>query len=564
MAGMRKLLGEILVENGVVTPEQINEALQIQFEQGGKRIGEILIEMEVIDEMEVIRGLAEQFEMPVVELDAMEIPGTILKEIPQSVARSNNVIPIEATNEKLVIAISDPLDLATLDNIRFMTNKNIEANLATPSQIKDAIDNLYGVSEDTVNEMLEEFTEDNIDFGGSGGEDDDEAEDDAPIIRLVTMIMVEALRQEASDIHIEPMESRLRVRYRIDGVCYEVDSPPKRLQNAILSRVKLMSGMDIAEKRKPQDGRIKIKLMNRQIDMRVSALPSVHGESVVMRLLDKENLNLDMTHLGFESDDYDNFKRLIHRPNGIVLVTGPTGSGKTTTLYSALQELNLPDRKIITAENPVEYHLDGINQCEVRHDIGLDFTRILRAMLRQAPQIILVGEIRDDETAEIAIQAALTGHLVFSTLHTNDAPSAITRLTDMGVRPFLVASSIQAVLAQRLVRIICPNCKEEYMPDASVLSMLGMTLDQLQGRVFYRGRGCDQCGGIGFKGRKAIFEMMMMNSSLKDMAFNRKPSNEIRKEAISSGMKTLFQDGIRKVFAGVTTIEEVLRIAAAN
>lgn len=560
----RKLLGEILVENGVVTAEQVNEALQKQMEEGGKRIGEILVEMELLDELEVTRALAEQFDFPLVDLEAIEIPDTILSELPQNVARANNVLPIEADDSKLVIAISDPLDLGTLDNVRFMTNKNVEASLAAPSTIRAAIENAYGISEDSVDEMLEEFTEDTINFSGEGDDEEEDVDDDAPIIRLVTMIMIEAIRQRASDIHVEPMESRLRVRYRVDGVCFEVDSPPKRLESAIISRIKIMAGMDIAEKRKPQDGRIKIKLLNREIDMRVSALPSVHGESMVMRILDKENLLLDMSELGFESDDYEVFGRLIRKPNGIILVTGPTGSGKTTTLYSALQELNLPDRKIITAENPVEYHLDGINQCQVRHRIGLDFSRILRAMLRQAPQIILVGEIRDEETAEIAIQAALTGHLVFSTLHTNDASSAITRLTDMGVKPFLVASSVQAVMAQRLVRMICPNCREEYRPDVSVRMTLGLSEQAFEEQKFFRGRGCDECNGLGFRGRKAIFELMVMNSALKKMAFERKPANIIRKEAVSSGMHTLFQDGVRKVLRGMTTVEEVLRIATAN
>jgi len=564
MAGGRNLLGEILVANGVVTEEQVTKALQVQMEEGGKRIGEILIEMGAVDEFEVTRALAEQFNIPLVDLDALEIPETVLAEIPQHIARNNNVIPVESDDKRLVVAVSDPLDLGTLDNIRFMTNKNVEPNLAPPSAITRAIERAYGISEDRVDEMLEEFTEDTINFSSEGEEEEEESEDDAPIIRLVTMIMVEALRQRASDIHIEPMENRLRVRYRVDGVCYEVDSPPKRLENAIISRIKIMAGMDIAEKRKPQDGRIKIKLLNREIDMRVSALPSVHGESVVMRILDKEKLLLDMSELGFEADDYETFNRLIRRPNGIILVTGPTGSGKTTTLYSALQELNLPDRKIITAENPVEYHIDGINQCQVRHNIGLDFARILRAMLRQAPQIILVGEIRDEETAEIAIQAALTGHLVFSTLHTNDAPSAITRLIDMGVKPFLVASSIQAVMAQRLVRVICPNCKEEYRPDKSIRLLLGLSEEEFEQRKFYRGRGCEECNGVGFKGRKAIFELMVMNSALKKMAFERQPANLLRKEAISSGMHTLFQDGLRKVFAGITTIDEVLRITAMD
>lgn len=564
MPGIRKLLGEILIANEVVTSEQVNEALQIQMEQGAKRIGEILIEMGIVDEIEIIRALAEQFDLPMVDLEAIEIPQKIVNEIPQSVARESKIIPLESNDRKIVIAISDPLDLGTLDNIRFMTNKNVEANLAPALAIEKAIDRAYGVSDTSVDEMLEEFEQDGYDFSEDTGDGEDASGDDNAIIKLVNVIMAEALKQGASDIHIEPMEKRVRIRYRVDGVCFEVESPPKRLQNAVLSRIKLMAGMDISEKRKPQDGRIKIKLLKREIDLRVSVLPAVYGESLVMRILDKEALLLDMTHLGFESSDYEVFGRLIRQPNGIILVTGPTGSGKTTTLYSALQELNLPDRKIITAEDPVEYHLDGINQCQAKHEIGLDFIRILRAMLRQAPQIILVGEIRDEETAEIAIQAALTGHLVFSTLHTNDAPSAITRLIDMGVRPFLVASSIQAVLGQRLVRIICAHCKEEYQPDQAALASLMVPMDQLEGRTFYRGRGCDKCKNAGYKGRKAIFELMVMNRTLKKMAFDKKPSNLLRKEAISSGMNTLFMDGVRKVLAGITTIDELMRIAASG
>jgi type IV pilus assembly protein PilB len=379
------------------------------------------------------------------------------------------------------------------------------------------------------------------------------------------MIIGEAVKMRASDIHIEPMANRVRVRYRVDGVCLERDNIPKRMQGPVINRFKIMAGIDLAERRMPGDGRIKMSVSGSDIDFRVSSLPSYHGESVVLRILRPDSAKLGIQSLGFEADNYAQFQRIIRRPNGVFLVTGPTGSGKTTSLYAAINELNRPDRKIITAEDPVEYNFTGINQCQVNEPIGLTFAAILRSMLRQAPNIILVGEIRDMEVAEVAIQAALTGHLVFSTLHTNDAPSAITRLIDMGVKPFLVASSIQAVMGQRLIRIICPDCKEVYPdPDPRILRVLGFRPDEIQGRTFYRGRGCSSCGGSGYRGRQGIFELMEMNSSIREMAFNRAPLNEIRKTARAAGMRGLLEDGRTKIVNGVTTPDELVRITQAS
>jgi type IV pilus assembly protein PilB len=396
--------------------------------------------------------------------------------------------------------------------------------------------------------------------GLEAGEGDLDA-DSAPIIRLVTMIINEAVKMRASDIHIEPMANRVRVRYRIDGVCRERDNIPKRMQGPVINRFKIMAGIDLAERRLPGDGRIKMNIAGSDVDFRVSTLPSYYGESVVLRILRPESAKLGIQSLGFESDAYAHFQRIIRRPNGVFLVTGPTGSGKTTTLYAAINELNRPDRKIITAEDPVEYNFTGVNQCQVNDQIGLTFASILRSMLRQAPNIILVGEIRDAEVAEVAIQAALTGHLVFSTLHTNDAPSAITRLIDMGVKPFLVASSIQAVMAQRLIRLICEDCKEEYPdPDPRLLRLLGFRPEDIKGHTFYRGRGCNSCGGTGYHGRQGIFELMQMDTAMRELAFHRAPLNEMRKAARASGMRGLLEDGRIKIMAGRTTPEELVQI----
>ena len=561
----RQLLGRILRQKGAVTDADVSKALKLQRMKPGLRIGEALQELNATDANAVIEALGEQLSLEVVNPAEMEIPREVLDMVSHEMARKHTLIPIGRNNGRLLIAMADPLDFDALDNIRFATNSNVDQVLATRESINLAISQNMGMEEATVDDMLQEFTESDITFRADDDEMDlevDGEDEDAPIIRLVYLLITEAMRQRASDIHIEPMADRLRVRYRVDGVCFEVPGPPKSLQGSIISRIKIMSGIDIAEKRRPTDGRIKFRALGREVDLRVSCLPANHGESVVMRILDKESLLLGVQELGFGEQDYERFQSIIYRPNGIFLVTGPTGSGKTTTLYAALNELNTPDRKIITAEDPVEYNLAGINQCEVRRSIGRTFSRILRAMLRQAPNIILVGEIRDQETAEIAIRAALTGHLVFSTLHTNDAPSAITRLVDMGVPAFLVASSIQAAMAQRLVRTICKNCKEPVEYSERELEEAGLQPEEVADITFYHGPGCDECNETGYRGRLGIFEMMEMNNELQELAFDRAPTNKIREAAINSGMKDLRSDGLNKVMRGITTLEEVNRIAS--
>ena len=458
--------------------------------------------------------------------------------------------------------MSDPSDFDTVQKLQFILNKDIQPVLAPREQIIEAINRHYGQSEtESVDSMLAEFTDTAIDFTeteGTGNLAGGGDEGDAPVVKLVNLVIQEAVVLRASDIHIEPFQDRVRIRYRIDGVLVERDSPPRRLLAPINSRIKIMGSIDIAEKRRPQDGRIKMNLHGKHYDLRVSFLPTNNGQSCVMRILDRGNIQVSIKDLGFGDEDFARFQQIIKRPNGIFLVTGPTGSGKTTTLYAALNELNRPDRKIITAEDPVEYYLPGVNQVEVKHQIGLDFARIIRAMLRQAPNIILVGEIRDHETAEIAIQASLTGHFVFSTLHTNDAPSAITRLIDIGVQPFLVASSIVAIMAQRLVRMVCPKCKEPEAPSSAELKASGLTPDQVKNANFMRGRGCSHCNHTGYRGRKGIFEMLRMTAAMREMTFKREPSQNIRRQARLLGMRTLLEDGLHKALIGMTTLEEVL------
>ncbi len=558
----RKPLGKILEEMKVVTSRQVKEALAFQRENPGKKLGEILIEKGIATTTQVTEALAKQFDMPFVDLKALEVPAEAVAAVSRQVAEEYKIIPIKKAGRALTVAMADPLDFFTLDNLRFILNMEVECVLATKEDLTEAFERCYsGKGHDDLAKVIEETTMSDVQVRGAveGGEQPED--DDAPVIRLVTLIISEAVKQRASDIHIEPMEKKLRIRYRIDGQCKEMDSPPKRLQGSILSRVKIMATMDIAEKRKPQDGRIKINVLGKELDLRVSALPASHGESIVMRILDKQASLVGLEELGFHPDDYKRFKAIIKKPNGIFLVTGPTGSGKTTTLYAALKELNRPDVKIITAENPVEYNLAGINQCEVKAGIGRTFQRILRAMLRQAPNIILVGEIRDQETAEIATQAALTGHLVFSTLHTNDAPSAITRLIDMGVKPFLVASSVQAVMGQRLVRILCPNCKEPHEPEETDLRIVGLKPEDCEGKNVCKPVGCDDCKGKGYRGRKGVFELMEMNNTLRDMSFKKEPSNKLREQARLNGMVTLLEDGVRKILDGFTTVEEIMNIA---
>jgi len=568
MARKRRKLGEILVSWGIIDEAALKQGLEYGM-QHGKRIGEALVELELCKQDDVVKALATQLGLEYIDLERNPPPKDALTLIPADLIRKHLVLPMGEDGNRLKVIITDPLDLDTFDLIKFRIGKELVPFLASEEKVRAYIDEFLTKMTDDLSQTMASIDRASIDL-----EDElekkaelDAAADggDAPIIRLVNHIIGEAVRARASDIHIEPMGNRVRVRYRIDGVCHIRDDVPKNIQAAVLTRFKIIAGMDIAEKRVPQDGRIKMKFGGKQIDFRVSACPAYHGESVVLRILRPESASVGIAALGFEADNYETFQRIIRRPNGIFLVTGPTGSGKTTTLYSALQELNRPDKKIITAEDPVEYNFTGMNQCQVREDIGLSFARILRAMLRQAPNIILVGEIRDREVGDVAIQAALTGHLVFSTLHTNDAPSAITRLIDMGIKPFLVASSIQAIMAQRLIRVICKECKEEDpTPDKFKLKLLGLTDDELTGVTLYRGRGCARCGGSGFHGRFGVFEMLQMNSELRELAFNRAPTTQLRKAAYASGMRSLREDGRLKVLRGVTTAEEILRVAQAD
>ncbi len=552
----RMKLGDMLKQEGLIDEAAVEQALRYQYEHK-VRFGEALVALGLVDESRLTRALARQAGLQYVDLKKGRIPDPVLEAMDRKVAEEFRVLPIKLSGQVLFIAIGDPVDTMNVDNLAFLLGREVRCALATPSALEEALEDYYGIqsgSKSTGEARRAVLAEEEL-----PGEGDD---DEAPIIRLVTQVMEEALKQRASDIHVEAFEQRLRIRYRIDGVCREVASYPKHLQGPVLSRLKIMAGMDIAEKRQPQDGRINVDLLNRPIDVRVSALPSTYGESIVMRLLDKETGLVSLDVLGFHPDDSKRFNRIIKRPNGIFLVTGPTGSGKTTTLYAALKELNRPDVKIITAENPVEYHLLGVNQAEVQARIGMTFARILRAMLRQAPNIILVGEIRDLETAEIAIQAALTGHLVFSTLHTNDAPSAITRLVDMGVKPFLVASSIQAVMAQRLIRKLCNACKAPFEPAQSELRAVGLTGEDVEGVTLYRPVGCKACEMTGYQGRQGIFELVEMNSELRNLTFKSASTSRLREAAVlSGGMVTLVRDGIRKALAGVTSLEEVLRVS---
>jgi len=569
MAKKRKKLGEILYRNKLVSKEALIDALR-KSKASHKRLGETLIEMELVSEDIITKAIAKQFGLEYIDLDDIEISKSDMGLVPEELVKKHFILPLGMNDGKLKLIITDPLDLDLLDLLRFRLNMELECCLASPSKIRDRIQGTSTAVDDEVRRSID-ATAAELEAEGHAIEDEirraEEAdgEDDGPIIRLVNLLVDEATRLNASDVHIEPMSDRVRVRYRIDGVCIERDNIPKSMQAPVIARVKILSGMDIGERRLPQDGRIKRTIDDRGIDFRVSCLPGYHGESTVLRILRPESVNIGIRALGFEQDDYEHFQQIIKRPNGIFLVTGPTGSGKTTTLYSALKELNRPDKKIITAEDPVEYNITGINQCQIRTEIDLTFEKILRSMLRQAPNVILIGEIRDGIVADIAIQAALTGHLVFSTLHTNDAPSAITRLIDMGVKPFLVASSIQAIMAQRLIRVICKHCKDiDHHPDPHYLRLLSITPDDIRKHPIYKGKGCNRCQGTGYSGRMAIFEMMEMNNEVRELAFTRAPASELRKAARNSGMKTLLDDGKRKVFSGISTPEEVSRITQAE
>jgi len=546
----RKKLGEILVEMGAVTDEQVHEAL-LHGRKRQMKIGEALVDLGHTDEDKVTRAVCRQIGLPFVDLKKGRLAPQAIEAIPAEVVREQRIVPVKVSGNTVIVALDNPDNSWMLDDLRFQLNIDLRPALASPGGVRHALATYWSIG--TVED-------DSEDMGGmEAALSADLSVDDAPVVRLVDKLIKDGVRGRVSDIHVEPLVDRVRIRYRLDGHCQEVQSIPKSLQGPVLSRLKIMADMDMAERRRPQDGRIAMSVDNRDIDFRVSALPAYHGESVVLRILDREYGLVTLTELGLDAADYARFERLIRRPNGIFLVTGPTGSGKTTSLYAALRELNRPDVKILTAENPVEYNITGINQCDVRAGIGLTFARILRSMLRQAPDIILVGEIRDLETAEIAIQAALTGHLVFSTLHTNDAPSAITRLVDMGVKRFLVSTAVMAIMAQRLVRRLCEKCKAPYDPEAYQLRAAGLTPEKIGDRQMYRAVGCDACQGIGYKGRVGIFELFEMDTSLRDLTFRGGSTLDITNQArVSGGLVTLLDDGVRKVLRGVTTLDEVL------
>jgi type IV pilus assembly protein PilB len=557
---------KLLLDSGTITQDQVVDAENLA-KQTDRAIALTLVQLGYSTEEEVMRALAEHNRMEYVDLSEVEIPEMVIELMPEAVARENIVLPMSEVDGGLKVLMSEPGDVDTIEKLRFILNRDVTVALATRSSITFAINRMYGqVEGESADSILQEFTDTAIDFtetvdddGGSDGKGDEESS--APIVRLVQLMITEAVQLRASDIHVEPFEDRVRIRYRIDGVLHERDRLPKRQLGAIISRIKILSSIDIAEKRRPQDGRIKVNIGEKELDLRVSIIPTSMGQSAVLRLLDKDNIRIGVRQLGFSEEMYKKFSTLIRRPNGIILVTGPTGSGKTTTLYAALNGLNRPDKKIITAEDPVEYYLPGINQVEVKHRIGLDFARIIRSMLRQAPNVILVGEMRDAETVSMGIQASLTGHLVFSTLHTNDAPTAVTRMIDMGVPGYLVASSVVAILAQRLVRTICPKCRARHTPSEAAIKEAGLTPEQLEGANFMRGKGCNSCQKSGFRGRIGIYEMLIVDSKVREMIYGNSPAQEIRTYAMGAGMSTLYQDGIDKVLKGQTTFDEVYRVA---
>jgi type IV pilus assembly protein PilB len=583
MASKRRKLGETFLHWGLINEQQLEEAVKVT-KSSRKRLGDALVDLGYVTQNDVAKALAYQFDMEFVDLDQPNaIDKSQLSLVPRDLIKRYTILPMGKEGKKLKILAHDPMDLELIDDLRFRLGMDIELALAAKDKIANYIDTVLSETRESIDQLTQDLSVDtsvdvsmdqsvdssvdrgaslDVDVSGAAtAEGEKEDAQNAPIIRLVQQLISEAVKQRASDIHIEPFVNRVRLRFRVDGVCHEQEDIPKQSQHAVTARLKIMSGMRIEEKRVPQDGRIKLRVGGEQIDFRVSACPAYHGESIVLRILRPEAAKVGLENLGMERDTLDAFRNVISKPNGIVLVTGPTGSGKTTTLYSALDVLNTTNTKIITAEDPVEYNFKGINQCQVNDHLGLSFARILRAMLRQAPNIILVGEIRDQEVGEVAIQAALTGHLVFSTLHTNDAPSAVTRLIDMGLKPFLIASALQAVVAQRLVRKLCDHCKEpEDQLSPRLKKLCGLTDEEVQNNTIYKPVGCKRCNSTGYRGRKGIYEMMVMNTELREMAFNRATLTQVRRAAQNTGMRTLLGDGKRKILGGTTTPEEIARI----
>lgn len=555
-------LGRILVENGKLDPDDLDMALR-EHHKTGDRVSNILVKMNLVAEEEVLKALAVQHSLQYMKLSEVTIPSEIISMIPAKLATHYEIIPVENSNGVLRIALSDPLDIQTLDNLRMALKMEVEPIISTHKEIMDAIKKYYGIGAETIDEMMDHGDgNQSLEVETSDIEDIDAMAEDASIVRFVNQIISEAFRDRATDIHVEPLEDELRIRYRIDGVLYEAAIPPaiRRFQSAIISRVKIMADMNIAERRLPQDGKIKVKRGETDYDMRVSSVPTPYGESIALRILSRDSHLCTLDRLGFEGEHINMLRDMIVKPHGIVLITGPTGSGKSTTLYASLSEINSADKKILTVEDPIEYRIPGVTQIQVVPPIGLTFARVLRTLLRQDPDVIMVGEIRDQETAEITIRTALTGHLVFSTIHTNDACGAVTRLQDMGIEPFLVSSSLEGIIAQRLVRVLCSECKTSYTPPPALISKVNTWNEDDSGATYFRPVGCETCRYTGYLGRTAVYELVKIDESMRRLIVERQPANILRKEAINQGMKPIRVAGWHKVKQGVTTIDEVLRV----
>jgi len=561
-------LADILVDLGFVSPEKVAETRR-EAEASGVGLVDLLVANKVVRPADVTQAKASHFGAEVVNLSELKIADDVIAAIPRHIARKYRVVPVFKHDNNITVALADPSDLDTIDSLTHLLRAEIDLRVASEADIEAALSRYYAersgaATDPRLKEVIEDLTREHVEIEAAAVGDGAVVEADAPLIKLVNSIIVEAFKMRASDIHLEPLSKAFRMRYRIDGVLHEVKAPPKRLQAAVISRLKIQSNMSISEHRIPQDGRIQTSVGGKLIDLRVSCLPTNHGESIVMRILDKEGLRLGLPELGFFTDDQQTFEKLIGLPDGILLVTGPTGSGKTTTLYSCLHFINRPDRKIITVEDPVEYLLSGINQVQVSEAVGLTFSAALRAILRQAPNVIMIGEIRDLETATIAINASLTGHLVFSTLHTNDAPSAVTRLIDIGVKPFLVASSTRGLMAQRLVRKVCRQCASPCLPTEAEMRTLGLDASNLQGATFLKGKGCSNCSNTGYRGRFGIFEIFIIDDEARKLIYEKVSSSVLRARAREMGMRTLREDGIRKTQAGLTTPDEVIRATVGD
>ena len=563
---IRKQIGRLLLDRGIITESQLIEALEEQ-KKTGELLGRVFVRKGFISKADLLNVLVGQSGLETIDLGKTEISEKAISSVSASVAQMYKIIPVEIDDNTLTVAISDPSNIRIVDDLRLLLGFKIKTVVADEDDVNKMLDKYYRGTEESVEQVLSEIKLESIApeiaiEGKTAPKDIAQLQEMAqalPVVRLLNLILIQAIRNRASDIHFEPFETQFKIRYRVDGILYDMVPPPKHLSVALTSRIKVMAQMDIAERRLPQDGSMSFFMRGREIDVRVSTLPTIFGESVVMRILDKNTVMLSLAEIGFSDKELTVIRQLMAKPNGIILSTGPTGSGKTTTLYAGLKEVNKVEVKIITTEDPVEYRIAGIIQVPIRPHIGLTFAHCLRSILRQDPDIILVGEVRDQETAEIAIQASLTGHLVLSTLHTNDAAGAITRLIDMDIEPFLITSTLEAIIAQRLIRVICPSCKEAYTPEDKEFEKIGLSRDEVQGKTFYRGRGCEECAHIGFRGRTAIFEIMIMNDRLREITARKAATKDIRAEAVKGGMRLLRKSGLEKIFQGITTIDEVVR-----